>query len=235
MFPTRPEKLLTQAIDNVLIRAKSKQSYDYHQLLISQAKKQAKKIIIAAQAEKEQIFSQAKIHGYCQGISQTSTALALFIQAYQTINHNLYNDIIKQIEQTLIQFLLTESVIEQLLGNLVAKVDLQQQSKIYLPEKLATTLSEHWSDKFSNIKLTSHQQNYIMLEMGMGNEILYFSPEKSVTEMMKSIIADKQIAASNQQQIACITELKENFVKTLQQRFEHYLTASNQSLPEADR
>lgn len=91
MLPTRPEKLLTQAIDNVLIRAKSKQSYDYHQLLISQAKKQAKKIIIAAQAEKEQIFSQAKIHGYCQGISQTSTALALFIQAYQTINHNLYN------------------------------------------------------------------------------------------------------------------------------------------------
>ncbi|QLK87652.1 hypothetical protein E3U36_04980 [Arsenophonus endosymbiont of Aphis craccivora] len=216
-----------------MIRAKSKQSYDYHQILISQAKKQAKKIIIAAQAEKEQIFSQAKIHGYCQGISQTSTALALFIQAYQTINHNLYNDIITQIEQTLIQFLLTEPVIEQILGNLVAKVDLQQQSKIYLPEKLATTLSEHWSDKFSNIKLTSHQQNCIMLEM--GNEILYLSPEKSVTEMMKSIIADKQIAASNQQQIAFITELKENFVKTLQQQFEHYLTASNQSLPEADR
>lgn len=233
MLPTRTEKLLTQAIDNVLIRAKSKQSHDYHQLLISQAKKQAKKIIIAAQAEKEQIFSQAKIHGYCQGISQISTALALFIQAYQTINHNLYNDIIKQIEQTLIQFLLTEPVIEQLLGNLVAKVDLQQQSKIYLPEKLATTLSEYWSDKFSNIKLTSHQQNCIMLEM--GNEILYFSPEKSVTEMMKSIIADKQIAASNQQQIACITELKDNFVKTLQQQFEHYLTASNQSLPETDR
>lgn len=69
----------------------------------------------------------------------------------------------------------------------------------------------------------------------MGNEILYFSPEKSVTEMMKSIIADKQIAASNQQQIACITELKENFVKTLQQQFDHYLTVSNQSLPEADR
>ncbi|WP_119712074.1 hypothetical protein [Arsenophonus endosymbiont of Aleurodicus floccissimus] len=124
-------------------------------------------------------------------------------------------------------------MIEQLLGNLVAKIDLQQQSKIYLPEKLATTLSEHWSDKFSNIKLTSHQQNCIMLEV--GNEILYFSPEKSVTEMMKSIIADKQIAASNQQQIACITELKENFVKTLQQQFERYLTASDQSLLEADR
>ncbi|MFS1562360.1 MAG: hypothetical protein ACL7AX_00810 [Candidatus Arsenophonus phytopathogenicus] len=53
--------------------------------------------------------------------------------------------------------------------------------------------------------------------------------------MMKSIIADKQIAAGNQQQIAWITELKENFVKTLQQQFEHYLTASDQSMPEADR
>lgn len=233
MLPTQPEKLLTQAIDNVLIRAKCKQSHDYHQRLIRQAKKQAKKIIIAAQAEKEQIFSQAKIHGYCQGINQTSTALALFIRAYQTINHTLYNDIVKQIEQILIQFLLTEPVIEQLLLNLVAKIDLQQQSKIYLPEKLATTLSEHWSDKFSNIKLTSHQQNYIMLEN--GNEILYFSAEKSVTEMMKSIIADQQIAVSKQQQIDCITELKENLVKTLQQQFEHYLTASDQSLPEADR
>ncbi|MFS1562359.1 MAG: hypothetical protein ACL7AX_00805 [Candidatus Arsenophonus phytopathogenicus] len=57
-------------------------------------------------------------------------------------------------------------MIEQLLCNLVAKVDLQQQSKIYLPEKLVITLSEHWSDKFSNIKLISHQQNCIMLEMG---------------------------------------------------------------------
>ncbi|WGO83867.1 hypothetical protein [Arsenophonus apicola] len=233
MLPTRPEKLLTQAIDNVLIRAKFKQSHDYHERLISQAKKQAKKIIIAAQTEKEKIFNQARINGYCQGISQTSTALAIFIQAYQTLNHTLYNDIIKQIEQTLIQFLLTEPVIEQLLLNLMAKIDLQQQSKIYLPEKLAATLSDRWSDKFSNIKLTHHKENGIKLEM--ANEILYFSPEKSVSEMMKNIIADKQIAASNQQQIECITELKENLAKTLQQQFEHYLTASEQSLPKSDR
>lgn len=231
MLPTRPEKLLTQAIDNVLIRAKSKQSHDYHELLISQAKKQAKKIITAAQAEKEKIFSRARIHGYCQGISQTSSALAIFIQAYQTLNNTLYQAIIKQIEQTLIQFLLTEPVIEQLLVNLMAKIDLQQQSKIYLPEKLATRLSAHWSDNFSNLKLTSHQENSIMLEM--GNEILYFSPEKSVTGMMKSILADQQIAACNQQQIDCITELQENLVKTLQQQFEHYLTASEQSVSES--
>ncbi|HGJ5856406.1 hypothetical protein [Arsenophonus nasoniae] len=233
MLPTRPEKLLTQAIDNVLIRAKFKQSHDYHERLINQAKKQAKKIIIAAQTEKEKIFNQAKIHGYCQGINQTSTALALFIQAYKDLNHTLYNDIIKQIEQTLIQFLLTEPVIEQLLLNLMAKIDLQQQSKIYLPEKLATAFSERWSDKFSNLKLTSHKENGIVLEM--GNEILYFSPEKSVTEMMKNIIADQQIAASNQQQIDCITELQENLAKTLQQQFEDYLTASEQSLPKTDR
>jgi hypothetical protein len=233
MLPTRPEKLLTQAIDNVLIRAKFKQSHDYHERLISQAKKQAKKIIIAAQTEKEKIFNQAKINGYCQGISQTSTALAIFIQAYQTLNHTLYNDIIKQIEQTLIQFLLTEPVIEQLLLNLMAKIDLQQQSKIYLPEKLAATLSDRWSDKFSNIKLTHHEENGIKLEM--ANEILYFSPEKSVSEMMKNIIADKQITASNQQQIDCITELKENLAKTLQQQFEHYLTLSEQNLPKSDR
>lgn len=113
----------------------------------------------------------------------------------------------------------------------MAKIDLQQQSKIYLPEKLATRLSAHWSDNFSNLKLTSHQENSIMLEM--GNEILYFSPEKSVTGMMKSILADQQIAACNQQQIDCITELQENLVKTLQQQFEHYLTASEQSVSES--
>ncbi|HGJ5881119.1 MAG TPA: hypothetical protein ACHBZ9_19290, partial [Arsenophonus nasoniae] len=106
-------------------------------------------------------------------------------------------------------------------------------SKIYLPEKLATAFSERWSDKFSNLKLTSHKENGIVLEM--GNEILYFSPEKSVTEMMKNIIADQQIAASNQQQIDCITELQENLAKTLQQQFEDYLTASEQSLPKTDR
>lgn len=53
--------------------------------------------------------------------------------------------------------------------------------------------------------------------------------------MMKNIIADQQIAASNQQQIDCITELQENLAKTLQQQFEDYLTASEQSLPKTDR
>ncbi|MFV9996777.1 MAG: hypothetical protein AB8W37_02450 [Arsenophonus endosymbiont of Dermacentor nuttalli] len=43
--------------------------------------------------------------------------------------------------------------------------------------------------------------------MTIGNEILYFSLEKSATEMMQSIIVDKQIAASNQQQIDGITQL----------------------------
>ncbi|HGJ5875812.1 MAG TPA: hypothetical protein ACHBX0_04695 [Arsenophonus sp.] len=76
---------MIQTIDNALIRAKYKQSHDYHDRLISQVKKQAKKIIAQAETAKEKIVSQAKIHGYYQGISQTLTTLALFVQAYQKI------------------------------------------------------------------------------------------------------------------------------------------------------
>ncbi|HGJ5875811.1 MAG TPA: hypothetical protein ACHBX0_04690 [Arsenophonus sp.] len=82
-----------------------------------------------------------------------------------------------------------------MLVNLVTKTDLQQQCKIYLPQKLATTLSHHWQDKVSNLKLTTHNENSIILTI--GNEILYFSLKKSVTAMMLCIIADKQIAISN--------------------------------------
>lgn len=70
MLPTRPEKLLTQAIDNVLIRAKSKQSHDYHELLISQAKKQAKKIITAAQAEKKKYLAGPESTVIAKGLAR---------------------------------------------------------------------------------------------------------------------------------------------------------------------
>lgn len=184
--------------EGVLFKKAHRDVYCNADLILDEAKNQAKKIIKEAHSHQENIRRYAYVQGYQEGIGQASDAVLHFLTVKEEQMRKLYIEMEKELMSFLGNIIHDKSVVLQALETWVSELKFKTNNSVFrilAPQELQAfkpQLVRKVNEVFDgSVIIQYHEQNRFV--MSYGDQLAEFDYNDLIAQYARALLKDKNL------------------------------------------